>query len=394
MERSRGGRAVLLALLLTLAGCVGAPTAATDPEPTASATTDREAPATPDAVAVRGGSLPANATLVFERVEELHGVDVEAPTVHVERITERGSFADGSTPIRRLFGVAETEVNLSRAGGLTRTDGTVFVHPGASEPRRIERVLAHEFVHVVQFRSGTVPWPSADASTDRRLARLGVVEGAAVDATDAYVARYRPNATRQSAQVARDYERGPSGNRLLWARYLFGHRYVDGRVDAPAELDRVYATPPNTTEQLVHGLDPGAEPPRPLSADVTVTREGWRRAVADDTAGELFVRVVLRSRLGRERAARAAAGWGNDSLHAFGDGRRVGAAWVLRWDSATDADEFAAAFRRYADRRGPRFAFGLRRPTPNTTVAVAGPAGFVENATATATADGVRVRVR
>jgi len=114
------------------------------------------------------------------------------------------------------------------------------------------------------------------------------------------------------------------------------------------------------------------------------------------------VRTALAANLSVERASRAAAGWGNDSLVTFRrpDGGASSYAWVLRWDTASDADEFAAALGDSLSARGTALDDGgwqvagvhaaLHRPAARTTVLVAGTDGFVDETAVTA-AGGVSV---
>jgi hypothetical protein len=128
---------------------------------------------------------------------------------------------------------------------------------------------------------------------------------------------------------------------------------------------------------------------------LAVTADAWR-VTGRDRLGEAFVRTALAGSLGVERAARAAAGWGNDSLLTV---RRPGVAnssyaWVLQWDDPAEADEFRAAMAdsiaargRAADGGGWHVAgvrVALRHPGPETTVLFAGAPSFVRNATASA----------
>jgi hypothetical protein len=78
-----------------------------------------------------------------------------------------------------------------------------------------------------------------------------------------------------------------------------------------------------------------------------VLGDGWR-PVRAGTMGEWMTARLL-ARGGGTGAARAAAGWGGDryALLARGDDRALVARWT--WDTARDADEFAAALRLWGD---------------------------------------------
>lgn len=118
---------------------------------------------------------------------------------------------------------------------------------------------------------------------------------------------------------------------------------------------------------------------------------------------EAFVRTFLEVGLEPERAARAAAGWGNDTLRIARSGADgVAYVWVLRWDDAANASEFEAALRASLDGRADRVGDGwrleaidgiatVRSPTDRTTVLLYGHRSFV--GTAAVSGDNATVRV-
>jgi len=394
MAADSAARALALAVLLVAAGCAA---------PVADDGGER--------IDYTGGSLPFAAGPVFEDVEGTLGVDVTAPErvrVVDDPANLTGSVTGGTVPrFWRVVGV-HTDSGLSVAevdrleNGVTSSLGTLAVYPG-SEPDAGDRwVLAHEFVHYVQFQRGAGARVAAavPASTDGRYVQRSVIEGAAVAATDAYIAANAPDRPPNSA-LYRDLNRTLTPGSLSWhfnLAYVEGRAYVAERVAGPTALDAVYDDPPRTSEQVIHGLPPGAETPPPLN--LTVAGDAWRRT-GTDRLGEAFVRTALAANLSVARASRAAAGWGNDTLATF---RRPGVengsyAWVLRWDDASEADEFAAAMRDALTARGSATDEGwrvagvradLRRPDAQTTVLVAGNASFVAETTVSADG-GVRI---
>lgn len=76
---------------------------------------------------------------------------------------------------------------------------------------------------------------------------------------------------------------------------------------------------------------------------------------------------------------------------AFTSAEGYGYAWVVRWDDATEAEEFERAFADYHE--NVSVPLGLESVGDETTVLVSGPEAFVENATATGTAGNVTVAV-
>jgi hypothetical protein len=401
----RRSAALALALCLVVAGCA-APTSDGGQAPL---------PGAPD-VTYEGGSLPSDAGTVFARVQSVLGTNVTPPN-HVRIVTSPDALAGNATPeVPRFWRIAgvTAESGLSEdaaarlANGRATALGSVVVYPGANATAADRVVLAHEFVHFVQFATRadvrvtrTVPV----RTTDGQFVRRSVVEGAAVFATDAYVETYAPEQDPNAAVYARLNQTLAPGS-LAWHgihAYIEGREYVAARVDDPRALDAVYARPPNTSEQLIHGLPPGSEPPRALNASVAAP--GPWRVTATDRLGEALVRSALAGHVGVGRASAAAAGWGTDRLYTFRrpDAANASYAWVLRWDDAANATEFAGAMRDALDARATdsgdgwwRVA-GVRvetvRATPTATVLVAGSPSFVESATVRGDGGNVTVRV-
>jgi len=98
-------------------------------------------------------------------------------------------------------------------------------------------------------------------------------------------------------------------------------------------------------------------------------------------AGELVTRITLRDATGKPQAVNASEGWGNDRVVVFEDGWERSVAWVTRWDTAADADEFAAAARTLGNETDTE-AFRTTRLDEETVVVFAGTESFVETASA------------
>lgn len=364
-------------------------------------------------VAVEGGSLPVDPGVVFARVQAVAGTDASPP--EAVRVVENRSAlfgnainasAGGPAPLLefyRLVGIRATGGGNESAfermeGGVTTGFGTVRIYPG-KEPSTtaVEPILAHEFAHYLEVadRRPTrlargVPEPT---TTDGRFVRRSVREGAAVWIETAYVDRHVPNGTSGIDRTERVYDLYPRGSlgRYGMAQYVFGYRYVRSRVDDPAALGAVYEQPPRTSEQVLHGIPPGTEPPAPLSVAIDDGGTPYAGGVAD-RLGEAFVRVALENGVATDRAAAAATGWGDDRLAFVRRDGDVHFVWVLRWDDVANATAFADAARELLDARGNRTDGGwivertrtqLRRPTANTTVLVAGTEAFVRSVSVT-----------
>jgi hypothetical protein len=429
-------RTLLVAALVVLAGCsapfggdasTGSPATTADASPTATAapTTTADSPdptATPTAtrtatptstetadpadegpaVRVIGGELPVDANRTYARLAGLLGTDAEAPervsVVDPSTASIPGSIAAVPDALVRLGVVYEAPAGNSSGpsyAGLTTSADSIRLNAAIlNDTDDTELVLAHEYVHTVQFQQG------AFYNARRAINATGIgpnqlyratIEGAATYATERYRRQHVPGAPSRVGNQMADYRRSENpGRQFLVAPYAFGGRYLKDRFDSAANLSAVYESPPKTTETLIHGYAPGAEPPVPLS--VSANGSEWFAVDSGDRVGELSTRIALRTETNETAAAAAADGWGNDRLIEFRYEERTGYAWVLRWDDAANATEFADHFGTYLDARateadglwrtGGDTAFRFVRTSERTTVVVFGAPEFVRGASA------------
>lgn len=398
--------ALALATCLVVAGC-GVPSGdrgATDtPSPTPAGTETAAA----DGIEVRNGSLPVDPDRTFDRTRGLLGSDAAPPPAVV--VADDGNVTEEpSVPAFWSLAGVEPRDPVEPVGavenGYTTALGTIVLAPGeSSNASRVERLLVHEFVHYVQFRErrasalrGRLP-----ATTDGSFVARAVLEGVAVYATDAYVDRYGDDRRRNSEIYPRLRAAYPAGSyqRYALAQYVEGRAYVADRLGTdppdPAAADAIYERPPTTSEQVIHGLAPGEEPPRELRVTVrTAGGDGPGFSPAGrDTMGEAFVRAALENGVDESRAAEAAAGWGNDSRVVFRDGDGVGYAWVLRWDDAANASEFRPAAVQYLAGQDTVDAFRVESVGAETVVVLLGDRSFVREASVGGTGGNVTVAV-
>lgn len=420
--------AILLCVLLVLAGCGGTGGTATDPAPTTDRTvestaaatdttrTDGPAPTTTGTPAERtgaeptattasedrdgyeievdGGTLPVDANRTFARMAEILGSDAEPP--ERVRIVDEGNAQFRPflpEPLHELGAVPEASL-LSFSGKVPSAGEVLINRATLPDQRKTHVTLAHEYVHTVQRRNDLVydlriEMPVDDA--DGRRAHAAVLEGAATYAETVYWRRHvrtGQSPTKNSLEAYRSND--DPAIQYFAAAYGFGARYVADQVDSPDDIAAVYDRPPKTMEAIIHGYDPGAEEPVPLS--VTVDGDEWYQLTDVRRMGELPVRVVLKTELNNSAAATAGTGWGNDGITAFSGPGNRSYAWTLRWDDGRNATEFATHFRRYLAERSNRTgevwvdetgtAFRLVETSDRTTVVFYGDPSFVREATA------------
>lgn len=366
------------------------PTETTDPDP--------EGPS----VRVIGGDLPIDANRTYARLAGLLGTDAEAPErisiVDPSSASIPGSISAVPDPLARLGVTYEASAGSSSGpsfAGLTTSADSIRLNAAIlNDTANAELVLAHEYVHTVQYQQ------AAFYDTRRGIDARGIgpnqlyratIEGAATYAMEQYRKQYLPDEPSQTGDQMADYRRSDNpGRQYLIAPYAFGGRYLEARLDSAANVSAVYESPPRTTEALIHGYAPGAEPPVPLS--ITVNASEWFATGEGGRVGELSTRIVLRTETNETFAAAGADGWGNDRVVEFLNGDATGYAWVLRWDDAANATEFADHFGAYLDgsatesdglwRTGGDTAFRLLRTSDRTTVVLFGAPDFVRAATA------------
>jgi hypothetical protein len=228
--------------------------------------------------------------------------------------------------------------------------------------QRATEVLVHELVHALQAQHlglAALMEQPRDADADNALRAL--VEG---DATLAMVAHTLERdslplsyVTRDPARVRRDAARAAApikGSVLDSApaivRVPLRAAYVDGLVLAAAlhgaggfaRLNRAYAEPPASSEQVLHPERYGrSEPPErvrvPQASDLL--GPGFH-LVAEDTLGELELSVYFAQSLADRAAYRAAEGWAGDRLYVFrSEPDALAAVWVTTWDDERHAIE-------------------------------------------------------
>jgi hypothetical protein len=228
-------------------------------------------------------------------------------------------------------------------------------------------VAAHELVHALQDQHFDL-WRMTNrdfASDDVELALHALVEGdaswamlrftaggldalgAGIDDTTFATMVHAGDAAPPSASMARlprvlrDALVFPYLDGLVFARALQRARGWEG-------VDAAFATPPLSSEQVIHPEKYLAGDDPPLRLDLPdlapALGAGWS-TVDENGLGELGTRSVLRQRgVAAATAATASAGWGGDTYavlqHADG---ALAAVWASAWDTDADAAEAAEA---------------------------------------------------
>lgn len=253
---------------------------------------------------------------------------------------------------------------------------TFYLVEGANEAMARE-VLAHELVHALQDQYIDLDsLLSPELENDRATAAASAIEGHATLVMFALMLSERtgdgtditdmPDIARQlRPALEAGNDRMPifrDAPRIIRETIIFP--YIDGAgyVQAAWAAHEGEGRPafetilPASTEQVIHarerdfadGLD------APTRVALAAPRGDWR-VVHEEVLGELELGLLLREHLGSAGgdAERAVAGWDGDIVRLLESGLGERALVIgTVWDSAEDADEFAAAYRRVLTERG------------------------------------------
>jgi hypothetical protein len=221
-----------------------------------------------------------------------------------------------------------------------------------SEDRRLtasnQLVLSHELRHALQDQHldthHAFP-PTVGDFDDRRLAFMSLLEGDATLVMERFLLRrlgdesahreagdfsWPTKAAADIPQVLHDqmvvpYVAGRSFARALWEK------------GGGAALRAAWSSPPESTEQVLHPEKYVArEVPRPVA--VTYAPPGGT-LVAEGVLGEALIRTLL----GGDASAQAAAGWGGDRYRVWDVRGGTLLVWRTAWDRPEDAREFREA---------------------------------------------------
>jgi hypothetical protein len=241
----------------------------------------------------------------------------------------------------------------------------------------VERfVYAHEYTHVLQDQNFDIEnglqYNDEYCETDeeRCSAILALIEG---DATLSQLRWFMNNASpTDQAEVMEMVTKGTESPVFdsapefialgLTFPYEYGYMFVDHLYSKGgwSTVDRAYQDPPVSTEQILH---PNRYPDdKPISMSLpnldVILDNGWEE-IDRGVVGEWYSYLILskgldeRARLDNDQAERAAEGWGGDAYVVYYNAETRETVMVLDadWDSTSEADEFANAFREYANRR-------------------------------------------
>jgi hypothetical protein len=415
--------AVLLALTIVAGACGSpAPTAAPTPSPSAAPSTTAGPPPSPSAPA-SPSAIPSdtNAALYAEiesQVEALRGLKPTGPVPR--QVLDEAGLSDYITRVFRTKNpesVVAADEALYRAlllmpdgasleslyiklvttqvlGVYDEDTKTMYIVSRKSAPSVLdEATYAHEFTHALQDQAFGIVAVRGDpkGQSDRTLARMTLIEG------DAYLTMglwAQSNLTPEellkiagmtdpAAEAALASLPGIVKEPLLFpATKGFGLALGDYSRGGFEAIDRRFADPPDSTEQILHPdkLAAGEQPVAVTFPADLATRlgPGWSVAL-EDTFGEALLTVVLRDGGGVDEAAsgEAAAGWGGDRIALIeGPDGAIGVVLDTAWDTAGDASAFASAAARLVSKlKAAGRSAAVLTPAPSRVVVLTAESG-------------------
>ena len=219
--------------------------------------------------------------------------------------------------------------------------------------------LAHEIDHALQDQRFGLNLDENDSEAS--FAQRALAEGEATLVQSLYISADYFNDAETEA-LFEEFNNTPSpdtGNLpdLIVRQQLFpyesGAEFVNGLYQSGgfAAINQAWATPPVSTEQIMHPDHYLVDNPIAVSlpAYTDTLGAGWEQ-IAEDTLGEFSLQLYLEQEISADSAQTAATGWGGDRYAVHWNEAEQTTALVLLtvWDQAGDDLEFARAFVDYA----------------------------------------------
>jgi hypothetical protein len=255
---------------------------------------------------------------------------------------------------------------------------------GTADADRLQVVCAYERLLLTQAFPSTEPPSRAEAclaDIDACLAKRALSGGDAELLGEQWSRTFGSSPSTSARISACGLPQATAGiDSPLVSVLTFAHEYGSDFARALylkagwAGVDQAYASPPVSTEQILHPERYPKDVPRPPGFADPAAGLGTDWTTEDSgTLGEWRTRLILQAHLDAQQAALAAEGWDGDHyalLSNAGDGSRA-LVLLTRYDTVRDAHEFSGAFRTYGENRfgpGKRTGTALTWTTPSGIV--------------------------
>ncbi len=216
---------------------------------------------------------------------------------------------------------------------------------------------AHEFTHSLQdqYYDLTALFDRAKGNADYAMALRALVEGDATLTMGLYarknltamdMANYRLEEFQSIDLSSLTYgDGGPLVESATYFPYRDGTEFVSMLYQAGGwnAVNAAFKQPPRSSEQILH-------PERYYAGDMPIAVtlpdlriDGWH-VVAEDTLGELYLRIYLERFISMDEAIYACGDWGGDRYQVLGDDHgRLALALQTAWDNPDAAQGFFEA---------------------------------------------------
>ena len=236
------------------------------------------------------------------------------------------------------------------------TKQLVVVTNRASMGVRDRVTYAHEYTHSLQDQHFGLAklFAQAEGNNDYALALRALVEGDATLTMGLYANQHLSDLDRANYQLEEfqsidlsglTFGSGPMVESAAYFPYREGAGFV-GALYATGGwqmVDAAFSHPPRSTEQVLHP-ERYAAGDAPVAVQLPAYQLGGWRTLAEDTLGELYLRIYLERALPFEQAIPACEGWGGDRYQVLGDEQgRVALALQTAWDTPEAAQRFYGA---------------------------------------------------
>ncbi len=230
-----------------------------------------------------------------------------------------------------------------------------------------EMLLAHELTHALQDQNFALgrKLDSIRDDSDRALALKAVAEGDATLAgfacvvgrmNDSIASLVTGSLAKLPAIFAAQAKGTPKGiGQPLIFQYVEGARFVAQayRRGGWAAVDKLYANPPESTQQIIDPalyFDDPTPPAKVTLAGYQPILAGWRK-VDGDVYGELLLQIILRRNFGKNAPEVALARrWAGDELVVLARGADITAIWMVDFRDRDSAARFSALYAPMLDR--------------------------------------------
>jgi hypothetical protein len=310
-------------------------------------------------VKAREGSRKEYAQFVLENARKLYGADLSA--------AEKGLKVLGLIPAKLRLEIAITAQSGFAPRAFTTNGDLVLIDPKATDDWWLIKM---DLALVDQHFSPAVA-PTYDAQLAFAALRMGDAE--VVKQLVFHPQKLPPDLARKLSDDAAAWEKGDSKLASAVVPRLFvrtgdfswrrGAAFAMGLYEQGGleRLNRAWAAPPASTEQVLHpGKYAAGEPAVEIDAapaDEFLKGKGYQRLYRT-VLGELGTALVFESHFSKDDLAAASEGWGGDAFAAYEkEGAPVLVLWATEWDSEPDAVEFQA--------QALRLSLRVMPPEPN-----------------------------